>query len=122
MDKLSPDAKKYFQSLVEHSLTNLKDISDLYLTQKSFADNHTEYQNYTDKVFNPAIKQKIWNTQMFLQKSKDLKKDVFNELIQFVQNEFYSENYKVKENLALEICKILPELTGSSEFKECHYD
>lgn len=56
MDRLLPEAKQYLQSLFNHALTNLKDISDMYVTQKSFANNHTELQNYTDKVFNPAIK------------------------------------------------------------------
>lgn len=59
---------------------------------------------------------------MFLQKAKDLKREVFNNITEFVQSEYYSENFKVKEILPMEMCKIFPELTGSSDFQECHYD
>lgn len=82
----------------------MRNISELYVTQKNFSSNLTEMQNYTETVMNVAIKQKIWDTQQFLTKAKDLDRDVFNELTEFINKEFYPDNWQVAESLPMEIC------------------
>ena len=56
LDKLDPVSKKFVQKFFHHVLSQLKDISELYETQKSHANNHTEWQNYTETVMNVEIK------------------------------------------------------------------
>lgn len=122
LDKLDPTSKKFVQKFFHHVLSQLKDISELYVTQKSYANNHTQWLNYTEKVMNVEIKQKIWDTQMFLQKGRELDLANLEAIRDFLKNEFYTSDWRVAPLLPYESCQLLTELTGSGDFGKCTND
>lgn len=68
---------------------------------------------------NPAIRRKIWDTQMFMQKGRELNLSNLETVRDFFRNEIFTDNYHVKGILPYEMCHIIPELTGSSDFESC---
>ena len=59
---------------------------------------------------------------MFMQRGRELNLSNLEVVRDFFRKEIFTQDYNVKGVLAYEMCQILPDLTGSSDFGPCTND
>jgi len=71
---------------------------------------------------NVEIKQKIWDTQTFLQKGRELDLVNLEAIRDFIKTELYPSTWQITQLLPYEMCQIIADLTGSGDFGKCKQD